>query len=370
MGLFEEHGPLKVIKDESGQPKAVLRNETWNREFALLFIDSPVGTGFSFTSDESFYATTHQEVSRDLLEALKQFFTVYSEYRGNPFFITGQSYAGKFVASLGAAIHRLGGTREETMERWGINLQGFAIGNGLCDPASQLNYGDFLSATGLIDRKQRDWYREREVKMRKAIEEGDRAVFMEHLNRLWDAFEGHTGLRWQYNFLEQYSPKEMANWKYFYFDASTRASLHLGSHHRRNGFEVVRQRLQEKDLMAGVKAEVEELLEAGYRALFYAGNLDIIVAAPLVEGFVHSLNWTAGGGGQKFYDSARIIYRMNFNSSAVAGYVKEVGNLLYVVVRNAGHLVPYDQPRVALDMITRFVKGRSFTYCAELTDNC
>ncbi|KAH9405572.1 hypothetical protein TYRP_001426, partial [Tyrophagus putrescentiae] len=105
--------------------------------------------------------------------------------------------------------------------------------------------------------------------------------------------------------------------------------------------------------MAGVKAEVEELLEAGYRALFYAGNLDIIVAAPLVEGFVHSLNWTAGGGPE------RTIYRMDFNSSAVAGYVKEeVGNLLYVVVRNAGHLVPYDQPRVALDMITRFVKGR------------
>lgn len=34
--------------------------------------------------------------------------------------------------------------------------------------------------------------------------------------------------------------------------------------------------------------------------------------------------------------------------------------LTQVVVRSAGHIVPYDQPRAALDMITRFIIGKSF----------
>ncbi len=362
IGLFVENGPLKVIKSEDGQRvRAVLRNETWNREFALLYIDSPAGTGFSYTRNDSIgYATSHQEASRDLLEALKQFFTVFSEYRGNPFFITGQSYGGKFVPSLASTIHRLG-TREKTVEKWGINLQGFAIGNGFCDPASQLNYGDFLFATGLIDRKQRDLYRERDVQLRKIITERDHNALIVDLNDEAGLFVNRTGLQWLYNFLEDDYPKGVNDWKEFVGRNSTRTALHVGGN-LLNDYGVARGKMRE-DLMVSVKAEVEELLEGGYRALFYAGNLDIIVAAPLVENFVHSLNWTAGGGGpggRKFYDSERIIYRVNSNDSKVAGYVKQVENLLYIVVRNAGHLVPYDQPKVALDMITRFVKGQSF----------
>ena len=228
MGLFEEHGPLKVIKDESGQPKAVLRNETWNREFALLYIDSPAGTGFSYTQNDSIgYATSHQEASRDLLEALKQFFTIFSEYRGNPFYLTGQSYSGKFVPSLASTIHRLE-KKEETVEKWGINLQGFAIGNGFCDPASQLNYGDFLSATGLIDRKQRDLYRERDVQLRKIITEKDHNALIVDLNDEAGLFVNRTGLQWLYNFVEDDYPKGVNDWKEFVGRNSTRAALHVG----------------------------------------------------------------------------------------------------------------------------------------------
>jgi vitellogenic carboxypeptidase-like protein len=49
--LFVEHGPLVLQKDL----KAMLRKYTWAQEFSLLYIDNPVGTGFSFTqSDEGF----------------------------------------------------------------------------------------------------------------------------------------------------------------------------------------------------------------------------------------------------------------------------------------------------------------------------
>ena len=46
-GLFVENGPLQVTKDLN----VVLRNHSWNQQFAVLYIDNPVGTGFSFTSE-------------------------------------------------------------------------------------------------------------------------------------------------------------------------------------------------------------------------------------------------------------------------------------------------------------------------------
>ena len=38
----------------------------------------------------------------------------------------------------------------------------------------------------------------------------------------------------------------------------------------------------------------------------------------------------------------------------------QVGNFRQVMVRNAGHILPYDQPKWAFDMIQRFVAGKSF----------
>ncbi len=48
------------------------------------------------------------------------------------------------------------------------------------------------------------------------------------------------------------------------------------------------------------------------------------------------------------------------NDKEIAGYAKHFANFTQVVVRNAGHIVPFDQPRAAFDMIKRFVKSQPF----------
>ena len=44
----------------------------------------------------------------------------------------------------------------------------------------------------------------------------------------------------------------------------------------------------------------------------------------------------------------------------LAGYAKQVGNLTVALVRNAGHMVPHDQPLWAFDLINRFTSGKKF----------
>lgn len=90
-GLFVEQGPLEITADQV----AKLRNTTWATKFNMLYIDNPVGTGFSFTKHDEGYVTNQSEVGRDLFEALQQFFTVFTEYADNDFYVTGESYAGK-----------------------------------------------------------------------------------------------------------------------------------------------------------------------------------------------------------------------------------------------------------------------------------
>ena len=62
----------------------------------MIYIDQPAGTGFSFTKDARGYATNQYDVARDLYGALVQFYTLFPELLTNDFFVTGESYGGKF----------------------------------------------------------------------------------------------------------------------------------------------------------------------------------------------------------------------------------------------------------------------------------
>ena len=123
----------------------------------------------SFTDKDEGYATNQVQVAKDLYEALRQFFLVFTEVQHSDFYITGESYAGiiiidelctpvviseefriwlipgKYVPAISYKIHKM--NQDPANVR--INLKGLAIGDGLTDPIHQMNYGDFLFQTGL-----------------------------------------------------------------------------------------------------------------------------------------------------------------------------------------------------------------------------
>ena len=54
-------------------------------------------------------------------------------------------------------------------------------------------------------------------------------------------------------------------------------------------------------------------------------------------------------------DADRQVY--HYNESEVVGYLTKADNLHLLLVRNAGHMVPLDQPHVAQQMIEEFTSG-------------
>lgn len=45
---------------------------TWNQQYSMVYFDSPVGAGFSFTNSSDGYTFTEDQVSDDLYSALSQ----------------------------------------------------------------------------------------------------------------------------------------------------------------------------------------------------------------------------------------------------------------------------------------------------------
>ena len=106
----------------------LFREYRWSRIANMLFIEQPVGVGFSYASgDEAtqLYSSNNDTNSaeRNLL-AINKFYQLYPEYAGNEFYITGESYAGVYVPSLAYDIVT------KTTEYTGPKLTGIAVGNG------------------------------------------------------------------------------------------------------------------------------------------------------------------------------------------------------------------------------------------------
>uniref|UniRef100_A0A1B6E5I6 Carboxypeptidase n=1 Tax=Clastoptera arizonana TaxID=38151 RepID=A0A1B6E5I6_9HEMI len=331
-GLFEELGPYRSLK--SGLKK---RKYSWNVYNNLLFIDQPVGTGYSFTNNSGCYPTNETAVGVDLYSALTQFFTLFPDLQENNFFISGESYAGKYIPAIGHTIHQNNPSADIK-----INLQGMFIGDGWSDPLTQTNYGDYLYELGFIDTAQRKLYYQAQKKFEKEVKNGDYENASTTLDSLTeDLYTQCVGSEVSvYNYLPKKS--EESTWDTFIQKAKTRKSIHVGATPFRWGDDTYKN--LEIDIVMSVKPWVEELLEY-YPMLFYNGEVDIICAYPMTVHFLRSLQWS---GEEGYKNATRYKWKVGDD---LAGYFKFSGNLMELMVRDAGHMVPADQPKWAFNMI-------------------
>lgn len=352
-GLFTENGPFSV----SSKMKLVPRQFSWHLNHHLIYIDNPVGTGFSFTDHDEGYSTDEKQVGTNLHNALVQFFQLFPQLQQRKFFVTGESYGGKYVPATAHAIHR-----NNDNSKVKINLHGLAIGNGLCDPFHQLVYGDYLYQLGLIDTNARDQFHAYEKKGRDCIIKKDFNCAFDAFDALINGdqyqsgslFKNVSGFHTYFNYLEtEPDPKDELMATFLQLPA-TRRAIHVGnnSFHDLDSENKVEEHLK-LDVMNSVVPYLDELLNE-YRVAIYNGQLDIIVAYPLTMNYVRKLNFPAR---EQYAKAPRYIWKVD---GEIAGYAKEAGNLVEVLVRNAGHMVPKDQPKWALDLIMRLTHGKSF----------
>ncbi|XP_063541021.1 venom serine carboxypeptidase [Cydia strobilella] len=351
-GLFTENGPIRVRNN-----KFERRKYNWALNHHIIYIDNPVGTGFSFTKHQEGYCTDETQVGEHLYSTLTQFFKLFPELRQNKFFVTGESYGGKYVPALAYTIHKKNPTAETK-----INLKGITIGNGLSDPEHQLIYSKYLYQIGLIDWNAQKVFEDYEAKARSYIQNNQWDEAFDTFDTLLNGdlidgksyFYNVTGFSFYFNYLhsEDYKSSETGDdFGPMIQKSAIRKEIHVGDMPFNDGKEVEKHLKQ--DVMKSVAPWISELLD-NYYCVIYNGQLDIIVAYPLTLNYLQNLNFT---GAEEYKTAKRYIWQVD---GEIAGYVKQAGKLVEIMVRNAGHMVPADQPKWALDLITHFTHEKLF----------
>ena len=88
-GLVYEHGPFRF--DPADPSKLVRFNYTWAKRANVLYIEAPVGVGFSYSDDPADYNVTDDTTAQDNLHAIEQFYRLFPEFKTNDLFLTGES---------------------------------------------------------------------------------------------------------------------------------------------------------------------------------------------------------------------------------------------------------------------------------------
>ncbi|KAF3683444.1 Serine carboxypeptidase-like 5 [Capsicum annuum] len=122
---------------------------------SVIFLDQPVNTGFSYATNSAAYKYTNVQACEYVYEFLRKWLSDHPQFISNPFYISGNSFAGMIVPVIAQYISNGNAAGKEPL----INLQGYLLGN----PAAflgEFNYRiPFSLGMGLIPDElyKSDW---------------------------------------------------------------------------------------------------------------------------------------------------------------------------------------------------------------------
>ncbi|CAH9116022.1 unnamed protein product [Cuscuta europaea] len=352
LALFYENGPFKIANNLS----LIWNDYGWDKVSNLLYVDQPTGTGFSYSSDSRDIRHSEDGVSNDLYDFLQAFFTEHPEYAKNDFYITGESYAGHYIPAFAARVHK-GNQANEGVH---INLKGFAIGNGLTDPAIQYNaYPDYALDMGIITES----YHKTLVKVLPLCEaaiklcgtQGTASCVAAYYvcNAVFDAILAKAGDINYYDTRKKCEGSlcyDFSNMEKLLTQKSVKEALGVGDIEFVSCSTSVYKAML-VDWMRDLEVGIPTLLEDGIHMLVYAGEYDLICNWLGNSRWVNAMEWA---GQKEFVASSEVPFEVD---GSEAGIVKRHGPLSFLKVHDAGHMVPMDQPKAALEMLKRWMAG-------------
>lgn len=352
-GMFKENGPYLLGWDAENERPYLLPNKfSWSDSHHMLYIDSPVGTGFSFTEAEAGYATSDEKVAVDLVEALRQFMLLFPTLsKGQSAEVTrvyafGESYGGSYVVSL---AHKYLAYKEDPRESWRVadlRFKGIGIGNGFISAMDQSQYADYVSTLGYVSDAQYRKLKEYD----EAITEGDdQESYQRSIYYFVTEIMNLTNI---YDFTLE--SNYLTNHEYVCFlqQEHVRRGIHVGTQSFND--ELLSANHLDKAVLVSKKDWLARVLDQGdLEVLIYNGNLDVLVNVPGMNRVVNSLEWRDKGE----FNRSEIFWVWNEEDgrAEMAGHVTSGGRLTYVIVQNAGHMVPISQPRWARALSVEFL---------------
>ncbi|WFD19816.1 carboxypeptidase D [Malassezia caprae] len=365
-GALMELGPFRF--QSNGTLAGVARGIAWNEYADVVYVDQPVGTGFSIVDNDAF-AQSLQQVADEMVAFLRGLVQRYPEYARDDtdVYLAGESYAGQYIPYVAKTLR--------AMPDAPLALRGVIIGNGFIDPRTQ--YGtsvETMQQAGLWqaqgpelqhmapflqqcrDAMKKDAVARAEYPECEAVAleverltltsapDGERCINMFDL-RLNDTAPA-CGMNW---------PPEVHAMSAYLRRTDVRGALHVDGRLQPEAWVECNGRVG-RVLRAAAQTEeasvryLPALLEHGLRVLLFAGDRDLVCSALGHQRLVDALTWHGQTGMGAHARPAPYLV----NEAPVGTWI-EARNLTLATFYNASHMAPYDVPYAAHDMMLRFV---------------
>uniref|UniRef100_A0A7N0T126 Serine carboxypeptidase-like 18 n=2 Tax=Kalanchoe fedtschenkoi TaxID=63787 RepID=A0A7N0T126_KALFE len=148
-GLIYQIGPLAfdVSAYQGGVPPISYYPHSWTKSSSILFVDAPVGTGFSYATDPSAYPMSDTKSAAQTYEFLRQWLIEHPQFLKLQLFIGADSYSG--ISAPLVVKHVVNGNKAGAKPY--LNLKGYIVGCPRTDAAINENSKiSFSHRIGLI----------------------------------------------------------------------------------------------------------------------------------------------------------------------------------------------------------------------------
>ncbi|XP_010914643.1 serine carboxypeptidase-like 26 [Elaeis guineensis] len=367
-GAAVELGPLRVKRYGTGLE---FNKYAWNKEANMLFLESPVGVGFSYTNTSSDLTKLDDGfVAEDAYSFLVNWLRRFPQYQAHDFYISGESYAGHYVPQLAELVYERNKDRKSYPY---INFKGFIVGNPETD-----NYYD---AKGLVeyawshavvsdqvyrlvnrvcDFKLSNWTNECNNAMNIVFDQyKDIDIYNIYapkctLAQTSSSFNHETNVKMSFlgrrRMYSGYDPCFSTYAEEYFNKPDVQQSLHALVGGKVNGkWQVCNDSILNtyNNTVFSVLPIYSKLIKAGLRIWVYSGDADGRVPVIGSRYCVEALRLPLKSKWQPWY-----------HNKQVGGRFVEYQGLTMVTVRGAGHLVPLNKPAEALVLISTYLKGQ------------
>ncbi|XP_039772646.1 serine carboxypeptidase-like 45 isoform X2 [Panicum virgatum] len=325
VGAFSENGPFRP----SGN--VLVRNEySWNKEANMLYLESPAGVGFSYSTDPSFYQGVGDSITaRDNLKFLQGWFAKFPQYKGRDLYITGESYAGHYVPQLAQRVVEF--NKKEKL----FNLKGIAY-------VTEYYHGSLSTACDRV--------------MSQVTRETSR--FVDKYDVTLDVCISSVLMQSQILAPQQGSRELDVCVEDETMSYLNRKDVQQAMHARLSGMQrwtVCSSVLEYKqlDLQIPTINIVGALVKSGIPVLVYSGDQDSVIPLTGSRTLVSRL-------ASRLRLNTTAPYRAWFQGKQVGGWTRVFGGgaLSFATVRGASHEAPFSQPERSLGLFRAFLAGR------------
>ncbi|KAF9620595.1 hypothetical protein IFM89_013621 [Coptis chinensis] len=322
----ERIGPFSINPDGK---TLYLNPYSWNQVANIIFLESPVGTGFSYSSNPSEYLTNgDKRTADDSLVFLLKWFERFPQYKGRDFYITGESYAGHYIPQLAQAIVR---TFRIFRATGLISDQTYKLRNTFCSHASFVHSPENCSKISDVI----------------TLELGNIDIYSIYTPTCTSNVSDSDippKRRYVGNINEEYDPCTLQYSGIYFNLPEVQKALHVNP----AKWEFCRPAIYTswKDSATSVLDIYQELIASGLRIWMFSGDTDGVIPVTSTRYDIDALRLPLASPWRAWYDDGQ-----------VGGWTEQYVGLNFVAIRGAGHRVPATKPKLALVLFKSFLSG-------------